>query len=206
MHPARMQLTFISLAAVIELLIIMGVAFVTNQLVAEKGVSMGEYMCKAGLIAEIIVTGLFGLLVGIFGYCCWEGWVLGKSKNVRAVLALLGSSMGLVLVRTAFRTGEMFAGLDSPVRREEWLVLVLDATVMLIGVGVWNVWHPKRFLPEKATTYLAQDGKTELQGPGWKDTRSLTETFLDPFAALTARGGHQKPFWERNGYVLKRRR
>lgn len=205
MHPARMQLTFVSLAAVIELLIIMGVAFVTNREVAEKGVSMGEYMCKAGVIAEVVVTGLFGLLAGIFGYCCWRGRVL-SNRNVSRVLRLLGVSMGLVLVRTALRAGELFGGVDGPARRQEWFVLVLDAAVMLAGVVVWNVWHPRRFLPREATTYLAQDGKTELQGPGWKDTRSLTETFLDPFAALTARGGHQKPFWERNGYVLKRRR
>lgn len=93
-----------------------------------------------------------------------------------------------------------------PVVREEWNFYVFDATIMLVNAVVWNVWHPRRYLPGGKEWYLAQDGKTEVKGPGWKDTRSLTETFMDPFAALTARGGHQRPFWEHNGYKLKRRR
>jgi len=52
----------------------------------------------------------------------------------------------------------------------------------------------RHFLLKNDVVYLAQDGMTRIKGPGWKDTRSLFETFFDPFAALTKHGGHQKMF------------
>jgi len=39
---------------------------------------------------------------------------------------------------------------------------------MLANMVLWNIWHPGRFLPEDKRVYLAQDGETEVLGPGWE--------------------------------------
>jgi hypothetical protein len=123
------------------------------------------------------------------------------------MLVVLCVGLGLLVLRAVCAAAERFNSEKVGMAWEgEWWFYVLDGGLLLVYTAMWNVWHPRRYLPESEARYLAQDGKTELQGPGWKDSRSLTETFLDPFAALTARGGHQRPFWEHNGYALKRRR
>ena len=92
--------------------------------------------------------------------------------------------------------------LPPPIILHEYFFYVFDAAPMLLALILWNVFHPRGYLPGDSSRYLAQDGKTELKGPGWKDSESLTETFMNPFASLTNRCGHKKPFWERNGYIL----
>lgn len=75
---------------------------------------------------------------------------------------------------------------------------------------LWNARHPRHYLPEDYHVYLAQDGKTELKGPGWEDDLPWFVTFIDP-CGLTAwvikkeRGGkngpkEKKKFWETNGF------
>lgn len=176
--------------------------------------AISDSMMKASLIVQILIVSIFFLMAGIFHYCCRAGGI-GSPKVMRP-MAVLCTSMALVLGRTLYRIAEQFSiapnpsALDpsslSPVVLNEWYFYVFDAALMLIGLVLWNVWHPRRYLPQSQTRYLAQDGVTVLKGPGWKDSRSLTETFLDPFAAMTNRGGHKKLFWEHNGYALKRRR
>jgi hypothetical protein len=206
MHPARMMLTFGCVTGVIELLMIMGVAFVANRGLREKQVVRGEYMERAGVVVQLMVAGLFYAQVGMFGWCCWKGGIWNGSRKVRRLVVVLCGGVGLLMVRAVCAAVERFnSGEEGPWEREWWFY-VLDGGLLLVYTVGWNVWHPGRYLPESERRYLAQDGKTELQGPGWKDSRSMTETFMDPFAALTARGGHKKPFWEHNGYALKRRR
>ncbi|KAK3339623.1 hypothetical protein B0T25DRAFT_594431 [Lasiosphaeria hispida] len=214
MHPSRMFATFASIAFIIELLTATGVAFLSNRSLPDMSLQRGDSMTKASLILQILVAALFSILAGIFHRCCRTG----STDSPRAVrpLMVLYASFALILARTIYRLVEQFntplgpyptdpSSLSAAVRYE-WYFYVFDALLLLFNSVLWNIWHPRRFLPESNVRYLAQDGKTELKGPGWKDTRSLTETFMDPFAALTARGGHQRPFWEHNGYKLKRRR
>ena len=40
--------------------------------------------------------------------------------------------------------------------------------------------YPGRLLPSNANRYLDFDAVTERMGPGWIDTRSKWETFVDP--------------------------
>jgi len=214
MHPARLQVSIASITFVTELLTITGIAFLSNpSSLPEKSLQAGDSMVKGSLILMVLTTGLSAFLTGVIQYCCYAGSI--RSPKVMRPLLFLWVSYGIVLGRTIFRLVQHFGnpvlGLESadglgPSLREEWYFYVFDAGLLLASSVVWNVWHPRRYLPRSTTTYLAQDGKTDLKGPGWKDTRSLTETFLDPFASLTARGGHKKPFWEHNGYALKRRR
>ena len=85
-------------------------------------------------------------------------------------------------------------------------VWTFEAALMLSNSFLWNGSHPRLYLPEDYHVYLAQDGVTELQGPGWESEQSWIMTFIDP-CGLTAmlsgqnkQGGQNKKFWETNGF------
>ncbi|KAK3899382.1 hypothetical protein C8A05DRAFT_46537 [Staphylotrichum tortipilum] len=212
MHPSRMLVTFASLTGVIELVTIAGIAYLTNRDLSDKLLLIGNTLTKASLVLPLLVITVIFVLAGIFHRCCRAGKI--KAPQVTRPLLVLYASMLLILGRTLFRTVEQFRGSAwinrgdgslplTPAVRYEWYFYVFDAAPMLIVSVLWNIWHPGRFLPRDRRAYLAQDGVTVLMGPGWKDSRSLTETFFNPFAMLTTRGGHQKQFWESNGYALR---
>ncbi|GAB1319766.1 RTA1 domain-containing protein [Madurella fahalii] len=214
-HPARLLVTSACLCVVIELLTIMGISYLSNSSVADRFISVGATLAKASLVVQILVISAFLVLAGISHKACR----IGRITNPKVIHPLIASyaSMLLTLARTIYRTVDHFAdpppinvdfsGLDPlslrPTVRYEWYFYVFEAAPLLLSLTLWNVWHPRRYLPENYKVYLAQDGKTQLKGPGWKDTRTLGETLFDPFSALMHRGGHQKPFWENNGYAFK---
>ncbi len=212
MHPARMLVTFASITGVVELATIAGIAYLTNRGLPDKSLMLGDSLTKASLVLQLLSISLFFLLAGIFHRCCRTGGI--KAHSVIRPLATSYASMVLMLGRTIYRMVEHFGSpilskeLEaqplslSPAVRYEWYFYVFDASLVLVAVAAWNIMHPGRLLPEDDRRYLAQDGVTVLKGPGWKDSRSLTQTFFDPFAMLTTRGGHQKQFWEHNGFAL----
>lgn len=55
-----------------------------------------------------------------------------------------------------------------------------------------------RYLPRDNKIYLAQDGVTEIQGPGYEDKRLFIVTIFDPFDFVgMCRGRNmEKRFWE----------
>lgn len=71
---------------------------------------------------------------------------------------------------------------------------------MLLVTYSLHIWHPARLLPTDYKVYLATDGVTERQGPGWVDKRTFLVTVLDPFNlwGLFASSGASKEvnFWE----------
>ncbi|KAM7199726.1 hypothetical protein V8F20_005596 [Naviculisporaceae sp. PSN 640] len=221
MHPARMFLTFASVTAVIEILVVMGVAYLSNRGLPEKSTRMGDAMAKASLVLQLVQIFVTLIMTFIFHRCCHVGRITRSPRVVR-LLAILYTTTILLLLRTLYTTIYHFTTPANPSRAleeaqsnshdvmlpaillNEVYFLLLDSSPILVVPVLWNVFHPRGYLPADSTRYLAQDGQTELKGPGWQDSRSLTETFMNPFASLTHRGGHEKPFWERNGYAFGR--
>lgn len=165
---------------------------------------------------QIGVILLFSMIAGVFHRRCIKGGI--RSRKVQGPLVTLYISMTLILIRTIYRMIEHF-GVSRlptnpsedwkpkklpPVVRYEWFFWVFEATLMLVNTVLWNYRHPRRYLPEDYHTYLAQDGQTELKGPGWKDNMPWFMTFIDPCGmsvSLTGRGRKtERPFWEGNGY------
>jgi hypothetical protein len=147
---------------------------------------------KAGLLLQIGVIALFCIITSIFHRRCIKGTI--TSQKVQGPLVTLYISMTLILIRTIYRIIEHF-GIStipakpapdwdpmtlSPILRYEWFFWVFEA----------SLYH----------VYLAQDGLTELRGPGWKDDMPWFMTFIDPCgmtAAVTGGGRRkEKPFWE----------
>ncbi len=55
-----------------------------------------------------------------------------------------------------------------------------------------------RFLPRNNRIYLAEDGVTEIEGPGYEDKRPFIVTFFDPFdihGMLKGRNMNRR-FWD----------
>ena len=69
---------------------------------------------------------------------------------------------------------------------------------MLANTFLLNARHPMRFLPRDNRIYLAEDGTTEIQGPGYEDKRPWIITLFDPFDLVGMCQGRnmQKKFWE----------
>ena len=88
----------------------------------------------------------------------------------------------------------------SPTIRYEWYFYVFEALVLAANELMWNIRHPRYYLPEDYHVYLAQDGVTELVGPGWRDERMFLLTTLDPFGCFDGKKRKQPPFWETNGF------
>lgn len=72
---------------------------------------------------------------------------------------------------------------------------------MLVNTAMLNVWPPAKYLPSDNRVYLARDGKTEVQGPGWEDKRHFLLTVFDPFdiGGLIKGEDCKKRFWEEDG-------
>jgi hypothetical protein len=161
-------------------------------------------------VLQLGVLACFVLLAVIFHRKCKKANSL--PSNLHAALITLYVSSGLIGVRTIYRTVEYFTSASlnysnpnlqpssiSPVLRYEWFFWIFEATLMLINTFVLNARHPMRYLPRDNKIYLAEDGLTEVLGPGYKDKRRFLVTLLDPFdlvGMFRGRRTFNERFWE----------
>jgi hypothetical protein len=217
LHPGRTLTTLGALSAIVEVLNAIGVSWLANPNVGSTYTRLGQGLMKAGLLLQIGVIALFCTIAGIFHRRCINGGV--ASKKVTGPLVTLYISMSLIFIRTIYRIVEHLGasgvpakpppGWDpmslSPILRYEWFFWVFEASLMFVNTVLWNYRHPRHYLPEDYHIYLAQDGVTELRGPGWKDDVPWFMTFIDLcgiIASVTGRGRKkEKAFWETDGFV-----
>ena len=156
----------------------------------------------------------FVSLAAIFHRRCLAHGI--SNRRLQGPLWTLYASSGLILIRTVYRIVEYFSvaelkfnkpGFDpmsmSPIIRYEWFFYVFEGAVMISNCLLFNVRHPRRYLPLSNKIYLARDGQTEVEGPGFTDSRPLLLTMVDPFnilGLLTGRKGQGgNKFWESDG-------
>lgn len=218
-HPGRVLTTFGSLSSAAEVLNGLGVAYLANHSPSNRYYSLGHNLMRACLVLQIFIILAFLFFALRFHVHCARKQV--ATARVRNVLGSLYASMGLILVRTVYRSVEHFSVSDirpelsaaavdllasdlSPVIRYEWFFYVFEAAPMLVNAVLWNARQPGRYLPRSYKTYLAQDGRTEIEGPGWEDKRGVVMSVVDPFGVVAmcekGRGGVKNGFWEENGY------
>jgi len=213
MHPLRVLSTFGTLSCLVEVVNAIGISYMANRALPERLLKLGEILLKASLVSQVVVIALFFLLASIFHRRCHHGGVL--TPKVKTPLFILYTSMFLLLARTVYRVAEHFSNPPvsmffsptfdpmtlSPATRYEWFFYVFEAFVMLVNMAAWNIWHPRQFLPRDKRVYLAQDGQTEVQGPGWKDEHFWDITCFDPLGIEDTSGRGGKPFWEDSGFA-----
>ncbi|KAF3763061.1 hypothetical protein M406DRAFT_346983 [Cryphonectria parasitica EP155] len=190
-HPGRVLTTFAFISSVVEALNGNGASYSTNQSLPKSKQDIGKALLKAALLIQIVVVVLFLALTVTFHRRVHAAKI--RSPKLTGVLRTLYASSALIAVRTIYRIVEYFSlaelhfgpGLNpdafGPEVRYEWFFYVFEATLMLCNASLWNVRHPRKYLPKSTKVYLARDGVTEVVGPGYKDTRSFWVTLVDPF-------------------------
>lgn len=207
-HPGRVLTTFAFISAVIESLNANGAVNAFNSSLPEKRQNLGKSLLKAALLMQLIVVVLFISLAGTFHRRIRRAGVV--RPGIYTVLWSLYASSALITARTIYRTAEYFGvaaikigqGVDDADLgveiRYEWFFYVFEAVLMLCNAWLGNIKHPRKYLPKSTKMYLARDGVTEIEGPGYKDTRKFIVTLIDPFdlASLFKRSGQHGAFWD----------
>ncbi|KAL2008361.1 hypothetical protein VTN00DRAFT_8343 [Thermoascus crustaceus] len=207
-HPGRVFTTFISMGAVIEAITANGAVRVANTSSTESQQNTGKALLKAALILQLALMAAFVALASKFYYNCARAGVL--NDKVKRALHVLYCSCALITVRTIYRTVEYFtaaslniANVDhiSPILKDEWFFWVFETAVMFVNTVLLNVLHPMRSLPRSNKVYLATDGVTEVEGPGYKDRRPFILTLIDPFdiVGMFFKTKGQERYWENDG-------
>ncbi|KAF5531963.1 Rtm1p [Fusarium mexicanum] len=208
-HPGRVLTTFGFISGIVEALNGWGASYSANQSLTDSEIEIGHALIKTSLLLQVVVAMLFITLAATFHRRCVVAGTTNEQLN--KPLWTLYISMTLILARTIYRIVEYFnvaelrygPGFDpatiSPVVRYEWFFYVFEAALMLCNLIMFNVRHPRRYLPRNNKIYLSPDGVTEIEGPGYKDPRRLWQTLIDPFdiqGLVTGRGRETDKFWE----------
>ncbi|KUI71868.1 Protein RTM1 [Cytospora mali] len=209
MHPGRVWSTFSSLAFLVECISGIGASYSSNPSLPQSSQDAGKALMKAALILQVVIVNLFLLLAVTFHRRCLKAGI--HNKNINGVLLTLYISTGLIEARTLYRVVEYYGaanihystGMDAndfpPEVRYEWFFYVFEASLMVCNAYLWNIRHPRKYLPKSTKVYLDQDGVTEVTGPGYKDIRSRLARFVDPvdLAGLFRGRDKQNRFWEK---------
>ncbi|KAF4983828.1 hypothetical protein FZEAL_865 [Fusarium zealandicum] len=208
-HPGRVLTTFGFVSGIIEALNGWGASYSANQSLTDRDIETGHALIKTSLILQLVVAILFVALAVVFHRRCIDNCI--KNERLYNPLVTLYVSISLILARTIYRIVECFSiaelrygpGFDpstiSPIVRYEWFFYVFEAAVMLINAVMFNVCHPRRYLPKNNKIYLSPNGVTEVEGPGFKDPRAFLQTLVDPFdvhGLITGRGRETERFWD----------
>lgn len=148
---------------------------------------------RASLALQLILSAAFLSLAGYFHWKCARAGI-GKARGIKQPLLTLYISVALLVGRTIYRVVEHIAleevtGRDDPASfpppvRDEWPFAVFEAGFMLVDMVLWNIWHPRRYLPAETKVRLSRDGMTEVEGPGLEDTRGWAVKIFDPFDVM----------------------
>lgn len=198
-HPGRVWSTFIGLDVIVEALAGNGAALFANLSLTPQRREIGISLVKASLILQLILFVAFVSVVAVFHLRARRAGVV--NYKLKVIIYTMYASCTLIVTRNLFRTIAFFTPWDSYANSAEWLIWVLEMVPMLLNSVMLNVWPPAKYLPADNQVYLARDGKTELQGPGWEDKRPFLLTLFDPFnIGGLIRGEDAKDrFWEKDG-------
>ncbi|KAL9108711.1 MAG: hypothetical protein Q9227_006507 [Pyrenula ochraceoflavens] len=198
-HPGRVISTFIGLDVIIEALTGNGAAYAFNHSLPHSKQIMGLDMIRATLVLQVVLFLTFLLLILYFHRQCQRTRVF--ARNLRVVVYTLYGSCFLILFRNTFRCAASFYSLDATANRSEALFYAIEVLPMLSNSVLLNIFPPAKYLPSSNKIYLARDGKTELEGPGWTDKRHFLLKLFDPldFVGLFTGRDKKTRFWEDDG-------
>ncbi|KAH8590852.1 RTA1 like protein-domain-containing protein [Bisporella sp. PMI_857] len=210
-HPGRILTTFGAVSGVIEALNGNGAAYMANSSLPESKRDTGRALLKSALVLQLCVLAAFVYLASHFHRKCKRTNLL--PTNLSTILWTLYMSSALIGVRTVFRTVEYFITANvhfdekldpdtlSVLIRYEWYFWVFEGILMVCNTFLLNVRHTMKYLPRDNKIYLAEDGVTEIKGPGYEDKRFWLLTVVDPFdlvGLFKGRNMNQR-FWETHG-------
>jgi hypothetical protein len=186
-HPGRVFTTFVAMGTLIETITANGASRVVRGGSSESEQNVGHILLKVALILQIALMVGFIALALRFMYNCSQAGLL--NKKVKRPLIVLLASCTLITIRTIYRTVEYFTVTSlsatttniSPILKDEWFFWVFETTLMFSNTTLLSIFHPMQRLPRSNKIYLAPDGVTEVEGPGYQDRRPFLLTVFDPF-------------------------
>ncbi|KAJ5834988.1 RTA-like protein [Penicillium robsamsonii] len=205
-HPGRVFTTFIVFGMAIEIITANGAARVASADSSVSSQNTGKALLKAALIMQIALMAGFMTLAGRFHFNCARGGVL--NHKIKHALLALYCSCTLITIRTIYRTVEYFTAASlnaytdleniSPLLKQEWFFWFFEVVFMYSNTTLMNVFHPMHRLPRSNKIYLAEDGVTEIEGPGYDDPRHWLQTVVDPFDiyGLVVSRGKKEKYWK----------
>lgn len=204
LHPGRVATTFLGLDAVCEILIGNGAWRMANSSMTAKQRQVGANMVLASLSLQALLFAGFGILSALFQRKAERAGVL--KREMRVVLYVMYVSALIVTIRCIYRLVEYVLGWDSTIYKNEVFFWVFEASIMFVNTALLNAFHPGKRLPHSHGTFLAKDGITERQGPGWDDERPWPITIVDPLDLWGLIRGKDKEtkFWDMSDAELER--
>lgn len=198
-HPGRVWTTFVALDTIDGILAGNGAALAANQENPPSKIRLGVVLVKVSLFLLLVMFLAFVALVVNFHHRAVEKGVF--NRRMKIIIYEMYASSFLILIRNCFRTASFFYPYNSVANGEEWPFWVFEALPMLFNTLMLNIWPPATYLPKSAKTYLAVDGKTELEGPGMVDKRPFLASLFDPFdiIGLVTGKDNKNRFWEEDG-------
>ena len=199
MHPGRVVTTFIGLDAITGIIACNGASYSANASNKPNAIKIGFDLVKASLILLLVTFVLFLAVAVVFHLRCLKAGVL--TNDLRIVFITVYCSGAFIMIRNIIRTVMFFSQETSVVNRKEVFFWVLEALPMLSNTIMMNIFPPTKYLPKSNKIYLAKDGKTELEGPGWVEKRHFLATLFDPmdFVGLITGKDKKERFWEEDG-------
>ena len=198
-HPGRVLSTFLGIDGIVEAIAGNGIALAANRSNTPSKIQLGVRLIKASLFLQLALFVAFIVLVVHFHRACKQNDVF--THNIKIILYELYAVSFLILFRNCFRTASFFYSYTSTANSSEALFYCMEVLPMLICTYIFNFFPPAKYLPRNYKTYLAVDGKTELEGPGKLDKRPLLLTVFDPLDLVGMITGRDKKlrFWEEDG-------
>lgn len=178
-HPGRVLTTFVGIDLLIEVMTGNGASRVANASASKGERKIGVYLIKVSLILQACTFGAYVAILAIWHVRVRREGLL--SKKLRPVVLAMYASSALITIRCIYRIVEYFQGYGGELYSHEAYFWVFEAVLMLANSLLLNWMHPGRFLPQDNKVFLATDGKTEVQGPGWRDTRRWYWQLADIF-------------------------
>lgn len=183
--PNMVFALFGGFVAIVEGLNGVGVGFISNPSSSPSKQEIGSHLTIASLALQIVNIMTCYTLAIIFHWRCSKTKTAGAA--ITAPLLALYASMAMILTRSVFRlvqnSGDValdiydYPALEklTPLRRYEWYFYVFEAAPMLVSSIVWNVWHPRRYLPENPCLHLDRDGVTLVGRLDREEKRSVMQ-------------------------------
>ncbi|CEL00473.1 hypothetical protein ASPCAL00073 [Aspergillus calidoustus] len=206
LNPNRTIYFFVYIGIVVEGLTAAGGARIATAIERPEIYRTGATLIAVSVILQCVVeVFLVGIVATLHRQCASRDLL---PRNLRFVFYTLYGTSTLVLARCLYRAVEAIYTIDPPhiscnttcqyFQTNEWLLYAFDAAPMILFTFWINLMHPGRYLPRDKTRYLDFDGVTERMGPGWMDSRSKFETFIDPLdlAGIMNKNKHHTKYWE----------
>ncbi|KAK8116853.1 uncharacterized protein PG998_005134 [Apiospora kogelbergensis] len=178
----RIMVIFGGIMLVVEGLNGVGASLGTNPKITNTAIGTSIMLTANAVQVVVILT--FLVLAGLFHYRCetrgsrTNMLTARVRRGIRKIMLTLYLSMLLILVRCIYRlvehTGDNhidYANVEAlkklhPFLRYEHWFYIFEAGLMLINSGLWNIFHPGRFLPRNVQIYIARDGaEVEVEKP-----------------------------------------